>query len=93
MVERVNVELPAALDSSAAAGLKELLLAQRGKDIRLDASAVERAGALCLQVLLAAQAMWRGDGKEFAVTGASPSLSFAARVAGVTQLDLGVAAS
>lgn len=57
------------LDLRAAAGLKTDLLAFRGRPVRLDASAVERLGGLCLQVLLAARKTWAEDGQALTLTG------------------------
>ena len=59
------------LDLNAAAPLAAELLALRGSDLEVDASAVRRMGALCLQVLLSARASWRDDGFAFAITGVS----------------------
>jgi len=66
--------LPAHLDLAAAAPLKAALLARRGGDLTLDGSSVSRLGALCLQVLLAAAATWRSDGRAFEVSSPSPGL-------------------
>jgi len=62
------------LDLNAAEPLKAELLARRGADLTLDASAVERLGGLCLQVLLAAKAAWNADGVNLKL--ASPSDNF-----------------
>ncbi len=51
------------------------LRAQRGKPVTLDASAVERLGGQCLQILLAAARAWSADGAAFHI--ASPSSAFA----------------
>ena len=57
------IALPAVLDLRAADPLKAQLLAVRGQETALDASAVERLGGLCLQVLLSALQTWRADGQ------------------------------
>lgn len=67
------MRLPANMDLGAAAPLKQALLAERGKPIVLDASDVERFGALCLQVLLAARATWAADGCAFRIAQPSPA--------------------
>ncbi|MBV9076935.1 MAG: anti-sigma factor antagonist [Methylobacteriaceae bacterium] len=67
--------LPPVLDLNAASPLRDDLLALRGHPLTLDASAVDRIGALCLQVILAARASWEADGQPFAV--AEPSSKFA----------------
>ena len=54
--------LPDVLDLNAAELLKAELLALRGHPLTLDASAVERLGGLCLQVLLSARKTWAADG-------------------------------
>jgi len=57
------IALSAVLDLRAAEPLKAQLLAVRGQEATLDASAVERLGGLCLQVLLSALATWRADSR------------------------------
>lgn len=69
-----SLSLPPVLDLPAAAPLAKELLAARGQEIAIDASKVERFGALCLQVLLSAQKTWAEDGKRLAVV--APSLAF-----------------
>jgi chemotaxis protein CheX len=56
------------LDLVAATPLATALLAKRGQDIAIDASAVRRLGGQCLQVLLAARAAWLADGRFFRIT-------------------------
>jgi chemotaxis protein CheX len=67
------------LDLNAAAPLATQLLALRGQNVEVDASAVERVGAQCLQVLLSARATWSADGAAFAVV--APSEEFTATLA------------
>lgn len=50
------------LDIKAAVPLAEGLLAQRGQELLIDASRVERLGAQSLQILLSAISTWRADG-------------------------------
>lgn len=50
------------LDLNAAEPLKAELLALRGHPVVLDASAVQRLGGLCLQILLSAKKTWAADG-------------------------------
>jgi chemotaxis protein CheX len=68
--------LAAVLDLNAAGPLAHELTAARGRDVQLDASAVRRLGAQCLQVLVAARGAWQSDGHGFSVV--SPSEEFAA---------------
>ena len=58
---RKRVQLPEALDLTAAAPLSQSLLTHRGKPLTIDASRVTRTGARGLQVLLAAAATWKAD--------------------------------
>jgi chemotaxis protein CheX len=67
----VTLRLPAILDLNAAAPLREKLIAMRGADVEVDASAVTRLGALCLQVLLSARQSFESDSTAFSVTDAS----------------------
>jgi len=67
------------LDLNAAGPLAHELLALRGRNVDIDASAVERLGAQCLQVLLSAHATWNTDGATFAVV--SPSDEFTTTLA------------
>ncbi|MDB5448135.1 MAG: cheX protein [Phenylobacterium sp.] len=67
------------LDLNAAAPLATELLSLRGRDVEVDASAVERLGAQCLQVLLSARATWDADGLSFALV--APSSEFTSTLA------------
>lgn len=58
-----TVVLPAKLDIRAAGALQTEMLGLRGGPLTLDATAVERLGGLCLQVLLSARATWAADGQ------------------------------
>ena len=73
------VRLSSVLDLNAASPLAAELLALRGRDVAVDASAVERLGAQCLQVLLSARRTWDADGAAFAVV--SPSDDFTTTLA------------
>ncbi len=73
------VRLGQVLDLNAAGPLAHELLALRGRDLELDASAVQRLGAQCLQVLLSARATWDADGAAFAVV--QPSDEFTSTLA------------
>ena len=70
------------LDLTAAAPLAAELLAARGAPMVLDASAVRRLGAQCLQVLLAARAAWRADGHPWQVINTSPEFADGAALMG-----------
>jgi chemotaxis protein CheX len=74
------------LDLTAAAPLAASLLAARGGPATLDASGVQRLGAQCLQVLLAARALWSSDGQPWRLIDPSPEFSDAAALMGCPDL-------
>lgn len=55
-------KLSEVLDIKATVPLAESLLAQRGSELLIDASKVERLGAQSLQILLSAISTWHADG-------------------------------
>ncbi len=67
-----ELQLEAVLDLNAAAGLRADLLSRRGADLVIDASMVQRVGAQCLQVLIAAGKTWQHDGQNLSIGAASP---------------------
>ena len=79
------------LDLTAAAPLAAELLAARGSPATLDASGVQRLGAQCLQVLLAARALWSSDGLPWRVVNASPEFTDATALMGCPDLALATA--
>ncbi len=68
------IRLPEILDLAAAAPLARELLARRGKPAVLDAIGIQRPGAPCLQVLLAAIRTWEGDGIPLTFVNCGPLL-------------------
>lgn len=66
------IELPESLDVPAAAPLAASLLKRVGSPLAIDASRVQRLGALCLQVLLAAARTWKAEGHRLSLSAASP---------------------
>ena len=78
--------LPAILDLTAAGPLTAELLAQRGTPLMVDGSAVERVGAQCLQVLLAARRTWAADGHAFSIESPSDALVETAAAIGAADL-------
>jgi chemotaxis protein CheX len=62
---RKTLKLAPVLDLNEATALHEKLLALRGAAVAIDASAVERVGALCIQVLMAAARSWEEDHSSF----------------------------
>jgi chemotaxis protein CheX len=81
----IRVVLPANLDLLAASPLRDELAGHAGKDIVLDAGGVERLGALCLQVLLAASTKWRSEGFSIGVINPSAAFSDHLRVLGASE--------
>ncbi len=69
------VVLSPVLDILGAESLRTQLLAMRGQAVAIDASAVERLGGLCLQVLLSAQQTWAGDGQSMSFTTVSDAFT------------------
>ncbi len=72
------MKLSPILDLSAAAPLATAFNGARGQPIEIDASAVERVGGVCLQVLIAAQNAWTSDGVPFALV--NPSEAFLSNI-------------
>jgi chemotaxis protein CheX len=79
----IQIPLPAGLDTAGASALAARLLEVRGRPLTLDASGVERVGALGLQVLLSARLTWTRDGETLDITDPSPAFLAALGLAGV----------
>jgi chemotaxis protein CheX len=77
-----HYRLPPALDARAAAPLAQELRARAGSDLTLIAEDVQRLGAQCLQVLLAAQRKWAADGCRLHVRRGSEPFTWAASLMG-----------
>ena len=71
--QAATLKLRPVLDLTAAAPLKAEFGTLRGKPIRVDATDVDRVGALCLQVLMSAHSTWTSDGVAFSLGGTSPA--------------------
>lgn len=80
--------LPARLDLPAARPLAKAILAERGKDLVLDAGAVTNFGGLCLQVLAAAAQSWRDDGHALTLEPRSAEFDAALTVFGLEPENL-----
>lgn len=63
--EHGSFKLPVVLDLNEATALHGKLMSLRGNALVIDASAVERAGTQCVQVLLAGAKAWEEDKKPF----------------------------
>ena len=81
-----SAALPAVLDLNAAGPLASVLLARRGSPLVVDGSAVERMGAQCLQVLLAARQTWEADGLSFQLAAPSNAMTEALAAFGAACL-------
>lgn len=88
-----KIKLPAILDMTAASPLKHALLSRRGHDIQIDGADVQRLGAQCLQVLLAARATWDADGHKLLIRNCSTELIAALELFGVAPETLALISS
>ena len=80
------LELPTALDLNAAGPLADTLLKHSGEDLILDGSKVQRLGASCLQVLLAAARTWASEGAALSLDNPTPRLVEDLRLLGFDAL-------
>jgi chemotaxis protein CheX len=83
-----TLRLPARLDLTATAPLAQSLLDKRGSALVVDAGRVERVGAQCFQVLLAAVATWKADGLPLRIATPSDEFAEAARLLGIAPAEL-----
>lgn len=83
-------DLPASLDMSAAGPLARSLIALRGADAVLDAGAVQRVGAQCVQVLLSAARTWGADGRGFAIQNPTPEFLEGLAMLGIGEAELAI---
>jgi len=60
-----SLSLAPVLDLNEASALHTQLMGLRGNPLVIDASAVERVGALCAQVLMAGAKSWEEQGQPF----------------------------
>lgn len=74
------------LDLNAANPLRNALLARRGADLAVDASAVHHLGAQCAQVLASASLTWAADGSALTFLAASDSFAQCARFLGLHSI-------
>lgn len=81
-----TVKLKPALELTAAGPLKTEFVALRGRAVRVDATDVQRFGALCLQVLLSARATWAADGVSFTLGDTSPAFDAGLSTLGAASL-------
>ena len=84
--EANTLALDETLDLNAAGPLRTALLARRGTDLAVDASAVQHLGAQCAQVLASAALTWTADGAVLSFAAASESFGQCARLLGLHSI-------
>ncbi|MDG4649238.1 STAS domain-containing protein [Roseibacterium sp. SDUM158017] len=65
------LKLPERLDVAGARSLHEAMLPMRGEALMIDAAAVEKMGALAIEVLLSGARQWAEDARPFCIVAAS----------------------
>lgn len=80
---RKTLKLAPVLDLNEATALHENLLALKGAPVEIDASAVERIGALCAQVLMAGARSWKEDQSSFTFSEVSDAFVKTTQLIGV----------
>jgi chemotaxis protein CheX len=85
-----HLQLAENLDLTAVSPLHENLLSMRGSDIVIDASAVERVGGQCVQLLLSAHKSWVEDKASFEIENASENFTSALALLGIEPGSLHV---
>lgn len=78
-----TLSLESVLDLNAASSLHSKLMAMRGSDLTIDASAVERVGALCIQVLMSAAKTWEEEKLRLTFSEMSDALMKTMQLSGV----------
>jgi chemotaxis protein CheX len=78
-----TLSLDNVLDLNAAGSLHAQLLALRGSDLEIDASAVEKVGTPCIQVLMSAQKTWEEEKKNLTFSKMSDALMKTMQLSGV----------
>ena len=78
-----KLSLEKVLDLNQAGALHSKLMAMRGSNLTIDASSVERAGALCIQVLMSAARTWEDDKLSFGFSKISDAFGKTMQLIGV----------
>jgi chemotaxis protein CheX len=83
-----TLKLAAVLDLNEASVLHGKLLSMRGSDVTIDASAVDRVGVQCTQVLVAGHRAWVEDKKAFFIEKASDAFQKTMQLVGIDNENL-----
>lgn len=78
-----SLSLATVLDLNEATNLHGKLMSLRGSDLVIDASSVERVGAQCVQVLMAAKKIWEEDKLTFKFSKVSDSFNKTMQLIGI----------
>ncbi|PZM12026.1 STAS domain-containing protein [Rhizobium tubonense] len=78
-----TISLAAVLDLNEASTLRGKLMGLRGSNVVVDASGVERVGALCVQVIMAAAKTWDEDKLSFTFSKVSDAFQKTMQLIGV----------
>ena len=78
-----TLKLSPVLDLNEASALHGKLMTLRGAPLSVDASEVERIGALCAQVLMAGAKSWEEDSKPFGFARVSDAFDKTMKLIGV----------
>jgi chemotaxis protein CheX len=78
-----KLNLEKVLDLNEASALHTKLMALRGSNLTIDASSVERVGALCVQVLMSAAKSWEEDKHSFSFSKVSDAMTKTMQLIGV----------
>lgn len=84
------LKLPQTLDVAAVRAVREHLLGRRGTTTTVDASEVERIGALGIELLIAAQRQWQKDERVLQLVGPSDAVMDALRDLGLDPETLDI---
>lgn len=78
-----SISLAKVLDLNEASTLRSKLMGLRGSNVVIDASGVEKVGALCVQVLMAAAKTWDEDKLSFTFTKVSDAFHKTMQLIGI----------
>ena len=78
-----TISLAAVLDLNEASTLRGKLMGLRGSNVVIDASGVDRIGALCVQVIMAAAKTWDEDKLSFTFSKVSDAFQKTMQLIGV----------